>query len=181
MRPQDVAVLMRIALWGDRPWRYADLSQALKISQSEVSEALNRCQAARLVDPSRRRVFRSSLLEFLTHGLKYVFPVQPGAVLRGLPTAHSAPPLAGRIVAEQEVYVWPHAGGSLRGQAIEPLYPTAVAAAQADPEWHAALALLDALRVGKAREQKLAIELIQEAFNAAPYAAETPELARTGS
>jgi hypothetical protein len=37
--------------------------------------------------------------EFLIHGLKYVFPAYPGALVRGVPTAHSAEPLKGLLIA----------------------------------------------------------------------------------
>ena len=158
MRPQDILVLLKITTLGEQPWRYGDLSQALHISQSEVAEALHRSLQARLVDASKRKVFRTSFLEFLTHGLKYVFPAQPGALIKGIPTAHSAPPLRDIIVSGEEAYVWPSAQGSLRGQAVTPLYPRAVEAAQADSRLYELLTLIDAIRVGRAREYKLAVD-----------------------
>ena len=100
---------------------------------------------------------RSALLEFIVHGLKYVYPVQPGPLCRGIPTAHSAPPLAGKMVSnEADEYVWPDDRGDRRGQAITPLYESAPQAAKKDPRLHELLALVDALRVGHAREQALA-------------------------
>lgn len=157
MRPQDVLVLLKIITLGDQPWRYSDLAAALRISQSEVAEALHRSLQARLVDAAKRKVFRTSFLEFLTHGLKYVFPAQPGALVKGMPTAHSAPPLQALIISGEEAYVWPTSQGSLRGQAIPPLYPRAIEAAQDDPALYQLLALIDAIRVGRAREYKLAV------------------------
>ena len=89
-----------------------------------------------------------------------VFPQQPGAVVRGIPTAHSAPPL-NKIIQSTEHYVWPSAKGTLRGQSIVPLYPSVVEAVQKDKELHELLALVDAIRVGKARERELAINELQ--------------------
>jgi hypothetical protein len=170
MRPQDVAVLLKIVALGDLPWRYSDLSKSLYISQSEVAEALNRCYLARLVDDSKRKVFRASLQEFLVHGVKYVFPVQPGPVVRGIATAHSASPLKESIDAEQDLYVWPHAEGAFRGQAIEPLYPKVVQAALKDSKLYDLLALLDAVRVGRAREYRLAVEMLNQRIKEIAYA-----------
>lgn len=161
MRPQDVVILLKIVLLGDTPWRYSDISAALTISQSEVAEALNRSKQARLVDASKRKVFRSSFLEFLSYGLKYVFPAQPGSVVRGIPTAHSAKPLSELIMSE-EMYVWPSPVGNTRGQAVSPLYPNVIQAIRHDPELYEMLALLDAVRVGRAREQKIAIEELRK-------------------
>ena len=157
MRPQDVVILLKIVLLGETPWRYSDIAASLNISQSEVAEALNRSKQARLVDASKKKVFKNSFLEFINYGLKYVFPAQPGAVVRGIPTAHSAPPLSGMILSE-EVYVWPSTMGNMRGQSINPLYPSVIQAIRKDPQLYEMLALLDAVRVGRAREQKIAME-----------------------
>ena len=161
MRPQDVVILLKIVLLGDTPWRYSDISASLVISQSEVAEALNRSKQARLIDASKKKVFRASFMEFLTYGLKYVFPAQPGAVVRGVPTAHSAKPLSELILSE-EMYVWPSPMGNIRGQAVVPLYANAIQAIRQDPQLYEMLALLDAIRVGRAREQKIAIEELKK-------------------
>jgi len=54
--------------------------------------------------------------------------------------------------------VWPHPEGEVRGESIEPLYPSAVDAARRDSRLYECLALVDALRIGRAREKKLAID-----------------------
>jgi hypothetical protein len=48
----------------------------------------------------------------------------------------------------------------LFGLTISPLYPTVPAAARHDPMLYELLALVDALRVGRAREQTLAREML---------------------
>lgn len=174
MRPQDILILLKLVSLGDTKWRYADVAKALYISQSEVAEGLHRNMQARLIAPDKRRVFRSALMEFLTHGIKYVFPTEPGAIVRGVPTAHSAAPLSDRIAEGEESYVWPSDEGTMRGQAIQPLYPTTVAAALADPEFYKLLALVDALRVGKAREQKIAIEELRKRIQGDAYSPYEP-------
>lgn len=157
IKPQDILVLMKIVVLGEESWRIADLSQQLSVSSSEVCMALERSREVGLLDSSKRVVLKAPTLEFLKHGLKYVFPARPGPVCRGVPTAHSAAPLSNTIVAEDsDQFVWPHAEGEVRGQAIEPLYPSVPQAALRDPLLHELLALVDALRVGRAREQKLA-------------------------
>ncbi|OQX79748.1 MAG: hypothetical protein B6D61_03080 [Bacteroidetes bacterium 4484_249] len=50
MRPQDIVVLLKIISIGDNKWRNIDIANAIEISPSEVSEALNRCKIARLID-----------------------------------------------------------------------------------------------------------------------------------
>jgi hypothetical protein len=45
------------------------------------------------------------------------------------------------------------------------LYPSVVDAALRDPDLHQGLALVDAVRIGRARERKLAIELLRRKFD----------------
>jgi len=162
MRPQDIVVLLKIIALGDSPWRIVDIATALAISQSEVSEALNRNMIAGLMNSSKRAVHKEALTEFLLHGLKYVFPEQPGSTARGVPTAHSASPLSKRLMATGEAYVWPHPEGRARGQSIRPLYRSVPKAASNDPKLYELLALVDAIRIGKARERDLAAEELKK-------------------
>ncbi len=160
MRPQDIVILLKIAV-SSKDWLAKDLSYALNISQSEISESLNRSAQAGLLSADKRILMKNSLLEFLMYGIKYVFPQQPGALVRGMPTAHSAPPLKHLINAGDE-YVWPYAEGTSRGQLIEPLYHTVPKACSNDHALYELLALTDALRVGKVREQALAISELKK-------------------
>jgi hypothetical protein len=68
-------------------------------------------------------------------------------------TAHSAAPLNDAIHSSEH-YVWPTGKGNLRGHSIVPLYPSAIEAAQNDRKLYELLALVDALRVGRAREKE---------------------------
>lgn len=162
LKPQDIVVLLKLALHEGRPWTYAVLAQELGISPSELHSAIRRSLQAGLLGPDRRPN-RTSLLEFLIHGLKYAFAPERGGVGRGVPTAHAAPPLAGQISSEGELPpVWPDPNGSVRGEALKPLFKSAPRAALNDPKLYECLALLDALRVGRARERKLATEYLQQ-------------------
>ena len=158
LRPQDLLVLLKIISLKNGLWRMTDLANELFMSQSEVSEALFRDRYAGLVNDSKRLVHRESLLELLTHGVKYVFPQKPGAVVRGIPTAHSAPPLSELIHSKESVYVWRDDEGTVRGEEIEPLYPTVPKAAKIDKAFYELVALVDAIRVGKTREYELAVD-----------------------
>jgi hypothetical protein len=75
-----------------------------------------------------------------------------------MPTAHAAPPLSAQISSEDLPPVWPDPKGTVRGLALKPLYRTVPKAAKSDPKLYELLALVDALRMGRARERKLAEE-----------------------
>ncbi len=163
MRPHDVVVLLKI-LSLNNGWLNKDLSTGLNISQSEISESLNRSAIAGLISPDKKKVFKSALLKFIEFGLGYVFPAEPGAIGRGIPTAHSAPVLKDQIVS-QENYVWPYASGNAKGQAIQPLYPNQVQAVLQDDKLYDMLALIDSIRVGKVREKDKAMDLLKKYFD----------------
>ncbi len=162
MKPQDIAVLLYISQYCEGSYKVLELANALKISQSEISEALNRNRIARLLDADAKIVYRNNLYDFLVYGLKYVFPAEPGTIVRGIATAHSGPPLDKLIVSGSENYVWSLSSGDKRGIAIEPLYKTLPAIAKDFPEFYELLCLVDACRIGKAREVNMARELIKK-------------------
>lgn len=161
MRPHDIVILLKIAANGDEPWLMKDLAIALNISASEVSESLHRSAYAGLISGNKKKLMNMALLEFLQYGLKYVYPQLPGALVRGIPTAWSAPPLSSQIDSTAYI-VWPYAKGTVRGQALEPLYANVPEACLKDPQLYALLALTDALRIGKARERALALEELKK-------------------
>ncbi|MEZ4892559.1 MAG: hypothetical protein R3A50_11765 [Saprospiraceae bacterium] len=156
MKPQDVVILLKIIALGNDSWQQLPLAQALKMSQSEVSQSVARSKYAGLLDDRGKKVMRQALMSFLEYGLAVVFPAKPGAVVRGMPTAHSAPPL-NKEISSDEAYVWTYAKGNVRGHGISPLYPSAPQAAEGDEKLYELLALIDALRVGRVREKSMAI------------------------
>ena len=156
MKPQDIVLLLKIISMQNDSWNQLQTAAALNMSQSEISESVARSKYAGLLDSKGKKVMKLALMEFLEFGVKYVFPQRPGAIVRGIATAHSAAPLNSIIVSEEH-YVWPSGKGNLRGQAIMPLYPSVVDAVQKDEMLHELLALVDAIRVGRAREKEIAI------------------------
>ncbi len=111
--------------------------------------------------PGSRRVNRLALSEFLAHGVRYAFPAVPGAQVQGVPTAHSAPPLSDHIVGTDPV-VWPAGTGVVRGASLTPLLARAAELPEHCPPLYEALTLVDALRVGRARERAIAIRELEK-------------------
>lgn len=176
MKGQDILLLLKLASLENQQhaaeqaaehFSMRALEQSTGISKSEVSNALNRCIAAGLAKLERNsgipRTNTRALNEFLGHGLKYVFPVRPGPIVRGLATAHAAPVLAGKLLSGGEhIPVWEDAHGSDMGQAVEPLFKSVPSAARQDEGLYAMLALVDAIRLGNEREASLARELLEQ-------------------
>lgn len=164
MKPQDVVILFKILAWGGNDWTQSMLSAQLGISQSEISESIKRSKYSGLINEFDNTVNKRVFFDFIINGLKVVFPQRPGAIVRGVPTAHSAPFLRDKFLTEDH-YVWPSGKGHDRGQAIIPLYKTVPGAAEIDPRLHEFLALADIIRVGRAREKAMAVELLEQHFD----------------
>lgn len=162
MRPQDIVVLLKIILKEDHSWQNKDLAAELFISQSEISDSLSRSSMAGLIESEgKKKVYRQNLMEFIAHGLHYVFPILPGTMVNGIWTAHSHPFLQSKFQSELH-YVWPDPRGEVRGLAIEPLYTHQVKAVKIDNRLYFMLAMIDVVRVGRVREVKVALEELKE-------------------
>jgi hypothetical protein len=162
LKPQDILLALKLHLGRQKPRpRWVDVAQELGMSQAEISGCLKRLIYAGISSPETDLPYPEPLKEFVLHGLKYAFPSHLGPISRGMPTSHAAPPLSKKI-SSSELYVWPDAKGEIRGSSIEPIYPSAPYAASRDPKLHELLALIDALRIGQAREKKLAMQELEK-------------------
>jgi|SRR5665213_957750 len=155
-KAQDVVVALKLSLGAERQ-TYAQLGAALGMSASEVHAAVRRLIEAKLVDPDTRQIRREALRNFLVYGVPHAFPASPKEVTRGMPTAWAAPALAGKFNASEQIPpVWPDPEGQIQGAAVQPLYASVPRAARADSALYDLLALVDAIRIGRARERTLA-------------------------
>ena len=155
-------VLLKILSKADEVWQSKDLANELFISQSEISDSLNRSSVGGLLEAGiKKKVFRKSLIEFIEHGLHYVFPVVPGGMVNGIYTAHSYP-FMNQYFSSELSYVWPDHRGEVRGLSIEPLYKQQVKAAKKDEILYKMLALIDVIRVGKVREVEVAMRELKK-------------------
>jgi DNA-binding Lrp family transcriptional regulator len=165
-KPQDIVVALKLCL-DTAGQSYADLGQALGMSASEVHAAVRRLIEARLVIPDTKEVRREALRNFIVHGVPHAFPAHPGEITRGMPTAWAAPIMSDKISsAEQIPPVWPDPDGSVQGAAVQPLYASVPRAARRDPALYDLLALVDAVRFGRARERAIAEKEISELLSA---------------
>jgi len=160
LKPFDFVIAVKIAVNRSQDFLLAQLASEFEVSLSTVHAALGRAESARLLSRSAGslRALRPALQEFAIYGLKYAFPAAVGSASRGLPTAIGAPVLAKRFeVTGGPVPVWPHPEGSTYGFEVIPLHPSVPKVALKDEGFYDVLALVDALRVGAAREREIAL------------------------
>lgn len=159
--PQDIYVLLALVATREssKEWTYERLSQELGLSSSQVFRSLQRAEGSHLFNKETRRIRMLELQEFLHHGIRYAFAAIPGNIQRGVSTGWDAPGLKEMMsVNSDESFVWPDPKGSMRGQGITPLHPGVLTAIGENQTLYQLLALTDILRIGSARERKVAFE-----------------------
>lgn len=159
-KSQDVVVaLALVALNRDRHERlpYERLAKILVMSSSEAFKATRRLIAAGLVEPGGWRPLQEPLFNYVVHGVPHAFPGKLGEPTRGVPTAWAAPPLVNSLPQGSDLPpVWPWYDGRVRGHAVEPLFRSVPEAVKNLPSLYELLALVDTLRIGRARDREIA-------------------------
>lgn len=160
LQPLDIPVVLSLA--GRPSPTFAELGVELGVSASTAHACVKRLNFAGLVHTrgTVHEVNLPALEEFLLHGVRYAFPPHRARRQRGVPTAHSAPVLRDVLSGDVDPIVWPTPKGTVVGEALEPLAPAAASFAERAPQLYDLLALVDAIRVGTARDRQVAGELL---------------------
>lgn len=158
LKPQDIVILLKLLSLGPtNQLSFAALALSLGMSPSEVHAGVKRLTNAKLYNDQMKSPARKAALEFLLHGVKYAFPPNHGGITIGYPTGYAAPPLNQFINAgDDPPPVWSSSHGTTKGLDFSPLYKSVPEAIQDDPMLYELLALIDAIRDGRARERELA-------------------------
>ncbi len=170
LKPQDCVILLKLLAHRDQAWSQRQLAEALSISLAEVNGGIKRLCKANLLRKGKDHhlkfiPIRSAAEEFLIHGIKYLFPGKLGEFTRGVPTGVAAPLFQDKIAQGNDpIPIWPDALGERRGVAVAPIHASIPKALREhpDPKFYDLLVLIDAIRLGRARERNIAVQLLKE-------------------
>ena len=165
LKPQDLVVALKICANEQQDFVLQTLSTELGLAISVVHGCITRCEASKLLSRSSGslRANRHAVREFTIHGARYAFPALLGSLTRGMPTAVAGPILSPMFEHGTALPpVWPTANGTAYGPGVQPLHPCVPTACETDAPLYALLTLLDALRVGAAREQAIAMRELED-------------------
>ncbi|MBF0446138.1 MAG: hypothetical protein HQL68_11170 [Magnetococcales bacterium] len=170
MKPQDISVLCMLIHFGQEKWNFDKLSEAVCLSRGESHKSIKRLIEAQLYNDIAKKPIFQNAEELFVHGVKYLIPKKVMSVERGIRTAHSHLVFEDDFSGTNEKYIWPYFKGKDRGIAIEPISKNVVEAAlkiglDRQNIFYTLLALIDAIRLGKARERKLGREYLKEILN----------------
>lgn len=165
-KSQDVVVALALRVLERRAQEfvgYGELSRLICISTSETHKSTRRLVASGLVIFDTVKPILGPLYDYLVYGVPRAFPGNLGGPSRGIATAWAAEPLVKTFPQGNDLPpVWPWPDGNVRGFAVEPLHPKVPQAVQNMPELYEFLALVDALRVGRARDREMGRKRLQE-------------------
>lgn len=155
----DLLVLLKLISSAEPSLPVRELANSIgAVSKSAVDVALQRLKAHSLLREGAggRQVNRLAAREVFEKAIQWIAPAVVGPFELGLPTAHAASPLADKLRSDADPVVMPIAEGPCRGRSVTPLHPAAPAAARRDPKLHELLSIVDALRIGGARDREVA-------------------------
>lgn len=164
LKPIDLLVGLKI-LTSKQEWTQMGIAAELCLSSSQVNSAIKQLLDANLFTLRQGKAYPvyAALKEFILYGASYCFSAKTGELTVGVPTAYAAEPLSYEIAAGSDpIPIWPYAQGKNRGVALAPLHKNVPKALSQFPDPHLKemLVLLDALRIGRAREKKIAQKLL---------------------
>jgi hypothetical protein len=138
------------------------LAGELGLSVAEMSLSVGRLQFSGLVNPDWS-VRAEPFLRFLEWGVPFFLPPVQGPDVLGVPTAWGHPQVSLHLRgSNRRTPVWPSDVGEAMGPSLSPLYRTVPLVVRDNPRLHAALAAVDLLRLGGAREKEAAIIVLGE-------------------
>jgi hypothetical protein len=140
---------------------YGRSGEELGISPSMAFRAAESCRRSGLIGPNLS--VRRGALHRVILASPHLYPARLGDPASGIPTGFAGPILRDSFLPNApDKPVWPHAAGSESGRALEALHKAAPSAALKDSCLYDLLSLVDALRVGRARERGMAQARIKE-------------------
>ena len=163
LKPLDLVVLAGLIVV-PKPTTQAQLASRLGISQASVHRAFKQLRRSGLLHIERPD--GSAMRRLLQYAIRNVYPPALGPMTRGVSTAYVRR-TPWEQAPDRRGWVWPDEDGDAYGPSVAPLHPCVPRAARAWPEFHDLMALIDTLRVGRARERKQALDLVDEILEAA--------------
>lgn len=122
IKPQDVVILGKIL--SEKVWpSQKEIGDSLKISQAEISHALKTLDQIGLINLSTKKINQLAVIEFITHALKFIYPIEKKGTGRGILIGPSSLTFKGKVQPDEYNYIWPDPNGESKGIIVTPLIP----------------------------------------------------------
>jgi len=172
LKPQDIIIALKLCVLKENNWKYNSLAAELHISPSEAHSGVKRLKKCSLlaelsmsIDSKGEKAIlpdKQNIVEFLTSGIRYVFPTEMTAPLKGIPTAEGVSHLFPDMQNPEKLTpVWGFETADYYGVGIKPLYKTLPRAALDDFPLYELAAITDALRSDSVKLRDTAAEKLK--------------------
>jgi DNA-binding Lrp family transcriptional regulator len=166
LKPQDSLLLVKYWSLNQKSQRLSvrEIAQSIGISLGEVSKSSKRLIESKLAVERSGVVFaeKGAVLEWLSFGVRYMYPQIRSGYGRGVATAWSCPILQSEVLSPSPAIVWPAPGGDTEGELVQPLHGSIPVAAINDEGLYRVFSLVEVIRGGKPRELNIARRLLKE-------------------
>ena len=122
IKPQDIVILGKLI--SEKVWpSQKEIGDSLKLSQAEISHALKTMDQIGLINLTTKKINKLAVMEFITHGLKYLYPIEKKGTGRGILIGPSSSTFKGKVQSDEYNYIWPDPNGESKGIVVTPLLP----------------------------------------------------------
>lgn len=122
LKPQDIVILGNLITNEQWPPQKV-IADSLMLSQAEVSHALKTLEQVGLINIKMKKINKLAVTEFITHALKFFYPVEKKGVGRGILIGPSNASFREKVHSDEYNYVWPDSNGESKGVIVTPLIP----------------------------------------------------------
>ena len=167
LRPQDVLLACKLFSLNGRDWTLNGMAEDLGFSVGGIYNCLDRTNQSQLTVSIKGQdiiVSKKHLFETLAFAVPRVFYAVRGGLETGMPTGLHVGDLREKFIfIEGSIpLIWPGEIGDVKGESLQPIYPTVPKVAQRDKVLYELLALADIVRVGDPKNKKLAISVLEK-------------------
>jgi hypothetical protein len=122
IKPQDVVILGKLI--SEKAWpSQKEIGDSLKLSQAEISHALKTLDQIGLINLTTKKINKLAVTEFITHALKFLYPIEKKGTGRGILIGPSSSTFKGKVQSDEYNYIWPDPNGDSKGIVVTPLLP----------------------------------------------------------
>ena len=134
------------------------LGEQLELSKSQIHYSVKRCIQVGLLGEKTLYPKVEPMKELVEHAIKFIFPPEWKGEGKGMATAHSTEPLSELIRSNGVSVIWEEQQGDTSGSILKPIHPSVPSSSRKDRQLYECFALIDAVRSGRIREKKLALD-----------------------
>ena len=162
IKPQDVVILGKL-ISDEDCHSQKEIADSISLSQAEISHALKTLAHIGLINLTIKKINKLAVTEFITHALKFLFPIEKKGTGRGILIGPSSSTFKGKVQSDEYNYIWPDPDGDSKGVVVTPLLPQLSKSVIANEQLFTYLNVIEVFRgLGGVRHVQEAQKILKE-------------------